>query len=233
VNRASGPDAIDEPEEVRVKLHVGQTRLGGAIRRYAERFDLVELRVEPARLPRRARLREWAEQAPEDFAFALAPGPSVFASTGIEEAMAYVATVAEILEPAWWVLRTPASVTPAPASVRRLRELIDRLPRGPRIAWEPSGPWDPAGAVRTAVSLGVHLVRDGSREALPDGDVVYTRLRALGEGANVGLAAADRLAEALEGREEAFVVVEGSGAARVANVLREALLQEEAGEEDA
>ena len=48
-------------------------------------------------------------------------------------------------------------------------------------------------------------------------------LKLLGEGANISLGAADHLAIEVEGRSEAFVVVEGLGASRVATVLRAAL----------
>jgi uncharacterized protein YecE (DUF72 family) len=214
-----------------VKLFVGQTRFAGSIRRYAERFDLLELRADPARLPRRTRLVEWASQVPKDFAFALVVANAAF-DDNRGEALAYTAKVAEVLKPAWWVLRTPASLTPAGSSVRRLRDVVAAWPQGPRVAWEPSGPWDEAGAVRTAAELGLILVRDGTRERLPEGDVVYTRLRALGEGANVSLGAADRLAEELDGRDEAYVVVEGMGASRVAGILRSSLADEDAHEEE-
>jgi uncharacterized protein YecE (DUF72 family) len=210
-----------------VKLFIGQTRLGGSLHRYAARFDMVELRAEPARLPRLVRLREWRDSARPGFVFALVIGQGAYGDAGSEDALEYVKRAADALEPAWWVLRTPTSLTPAASSVRRLAALKEALPRGPRVAWEPSGPWDERGTVRTAKELGVHLVRDGSRESLPAEEVIYTRLRALGEGANVGASAAEHLAVELAGREEAYVVVEGAGAGRVRAVLRGELLDED------
>ncbi|HEX7669253.1 MAG TPA: hypothetical protein VF395_06720, partial [Polyangiaceae bacterium] len=79
-------------------------------------------------------------------------------------------------------------------------------------------------ALSAAGALGVRLIRDLAREDRLDEDpVVYTRLRALGEGARIGAAAAERVAERLEGATDAFVVVEGMGAGRVRTVLRETL----------
>jgi uncharacterized protein YecE (DUF72 family) len=203
-----------------VKLYVGQARLSGSVRRYAERFDMVELRAESARLPRREKLRAWRAEAGDDLVFALVLGQAAYEPSGVDAALEYARGIAEVLSPAWWVLRTPASLTPAASAVRRLSDLVHRLPPGPRIAWEPSGPWDDAGALAKARQLGVHLVRDGSRDVLPPDDVVYTRLRALGEGANPSISAAEHLADELHGRDEAYVVIEGSGAGRVRAILQ-------------
>jgi hypothetical protein len=105
-----------------------------------------------------------------------------------------------------------------------LKELLEQVRVGPRrVAWEPRGPWSDETALAAAKELGVELVRDLAREdRLDDAPIVYTRLRALGEGAKVGAAAAERVAERLEDVEEAYVVVEGVGAGRVRQVLREA-----------
>jgi hypothetical protein len=113
---------------------------------------------------------------------------------------------------------------------RRLAELSGRITEhGPRVAWEPRGLWDSREADAFADEHGLHLVRDGAREDLPETAVVYTRLRALGAGATVGASAIEFLAARLVGCDEAFIVVEGSGAGR----LRQGLLDEFAGLEEA
>src|SRR6185312_10346056 len=91
------------------------------------------------------------------------------------------------------------------------------------IAWEPRGVWSDEQALAAAEELDLHLIRDLAREErLDDAPVVYTRLRALGEGARIGAAAAERVAARLEDADEAYVVADGAGAGRLRTVLREA-----------
>jgi hypothetical protein len=70
-------------------------------------------------------------------------------------------------------------------------------------------------------------------DPISDDPVVYTRIRALGEGAHVGATGAERIAERLAGVTSAYVVIEGSGAVGAQKVLREAFgLQNEKAEAD-
>ncbi len=50
-------------------LHIGQSALYGDISRYAQRFNLLELRAEPGRLPKPATLKRWLSAVPEGFRF--------------------------------------------------------------------------------------------------------------------------------------------------------------------
>src|SRR5262245_7692528 len=130
-------------------LYVGQPAILGEITRYAERFDLLELRAEPGRLPRPAKLKAWAETVPERFAFSLML-PRSLAGLDSEkpaepEVEAFLRSAAAI-GARWIVLQTPPSATPSARTRRRLVALLERLPREPwAIAWEPRGLWeDPA-----------------------------------------------------------------------------------------
>lgn len=210
------------------RLHVGRASLEGAIARYGRLFNLLEVIGEQGRHPKRPGLLAWRKQVPDGFVFsvvvpsevaALAPG----AADG--ELLTHAEGVVDALNAGWWVLRTPPQVTPSSRSTRALGELVSRLGAGGRrIAWEPRGVWSEENVLDVAGTLGVHLIRDLAREdRLDDDPVVYTRLRALGEGARIGAAAAERVAERLEGAAEVFVIVEGAGAGRVRSVLREAL----------
>ncbi|HVU02723.1 MAG TPA: DUF72 domain-containing protein [Polyangiaceae bacterium] len=209
------------------RVHVGRASLEGNIERYARSFNLLEVSGEQGRHPRRPGLLAWKRAVPEDFVFSVVVPPSVaeLPSGGAEAQLAHAASVAESLGAAWWVLRTPPVVTPSARSLRALQALGARLSEGGRrIAWEPRGVWSDETAIARASELGFALVRDlGREDRLDDGPVVYTRLRALGAGARVGAAAAERVAERLEGVREAYVVVEGAGAGRVRQVLRDML----------
>jgi uncharacterized protein YecE (DUF72 family) len=209
-------------------VHVGRPTLEGGIARYARSFDLLEVAGEAGRHPRRPGLLEWRRDVPERFVFSVvlpASLSSFEARPDRAELVAHARMVADALEAAWWVVRTPPSVTPSARTARGMEGLVAELASaGRRIAWEPRGVWTDDEAKRAASLFGVHLVRDLAREERADAEpVVYTRLRALGEGARVGAAAAERVAERLLDAEDAYVVVEGAGAGRVRQVLREAV----------
>lgn len=206
-------------------VHVGQAWIQGSIARYARAFDLLELPGDPGRHPGRKVLREWRATVPEAFVFSVVVPADVarLETAAGDDSLVQAKETFDALRASFWVLRTPPTVMPSAAALRRLEALIERL-RGPghEIAWEPRGLWSEEDLARAARSLGVHIVRDLAREEpLPRGEaVVYTRLRALGEGMRVGASAAERIAERLASAETAFVVVEGAGAAGVRKVLR-------------
>jgi hypothetical protein len=217
-------------------LFVGTPSLRGDISRYAKRFNLLEMSAEPGRHPKRAGLLDLRRAVAPDFAFSVAL-PSALASLESGDAtdglVVRAVAVAEALGADWWVLRTPPNVTPSARSLRTLEALVTKLKAHERrIAWEPRGIWRDEEAATVARSLGVTLVRDLLREDLVSDDpVVYTRVRALGEGSHVGAAGAERIAERLADVVSAYVVIEGSGAVGAQRILREAFGLPARGEE--
>lgn len=218
-------------------LFVGTPSLRGDITRYAKRFNLLEMSAEPGRHPKRAGLLGLRRAVGPDFVFSVVP-PSPLASlesgAATDGLIEGAESVAEALGATWWVLRTPPNVTPSARSLRTFEALVEKLKVGERrIAWEPRGIWRDEEAAKVATSLGVTLVRDLLREEpVLDDPVVYTRIRALGEGAHVGSAGAERIAERLAGATSAHVVIEGSGAVGAQKVLREAFGLQRAGEDE-
>lgn len=210
-----------------LSLFVGTPSLHGDVAQYARRFDMLELSAEAGRHPKRTGLLAMRRAVPEAFVFSVALPSAVAALEHGDrdgELLREAESMADAVEAAWWVLRTPPSVTPSARSGRALDALVQRLKSGGRrVAWEPRGVWRDEESLHTAQSLGVYLVRDLLREdPPPDQTTLYTRIRALGEGAQIGAAAAERIAERLEGVTEAYVVIEGFGAARARKVLRAA-----------
>lgn len=208
-------------------LFVGTPSLRGDIARYAKRFNLLEVSAEPGRHPKHAGLLGMRRAVPSDFTFSVTPASELVALESGAQADRLIEAAKSVADPlgaAWWVLRTPPSVTPSARSLRALEALIAKLAApGRSVAWEPRGIWRDEEAARAADSLGVSLVRDLLRDDLvSETPVVYTRIRALGEGARVGAAAAERIAERLAGADRAYVVIEGAGAAGAQKVLREA-----------
>lgn len=208
-------------------LFVGQASLVGDITRYAQHFNLLEVQAEPGKLPKPAGLKKWVEQAGERFAFSLRIPTSLWEADPerTQTMLDYANGVAEVLKPVACVLQTPASATPTQRNRARLESLARGLQRsGMFFAWEPRGIWEPRELVTTADALGAWVVRDLSRDdALGDGERVYTRLRALGGATHVGSGVAYDLADKLADYDEAYVVIEGSGARGAAKVLRENL----------
>jgi uncharacterized protein YecE (DUF72 family) len=225
-----------------MQLHVGQAALRGDIARYAQRFDLLELRAEPGKLPRAKVLREWAKAVPENFVFSLMLPRIVGtldAQPALDAALEQALSSADALSAGWLVLQTPASVTPNSRTRRRLAELLERLPRDKRrVAWDPRGIWEEEETEQLAEELGVCLVRDLSRQPPAPGNAAYCRLVALGEATRVRMGAVEQVFENLSDFEEALVVIEGEGAVRAAQTLRQlagelsAVLEDDDDDED-
>jgi len=210
------------------RLLVGLPALQGDLEKYQRRFDMVELRPIDTSLPRIPTLRKWRKAAPPTFVFSvvlprvvgeLAPGPA------LEEALSTSLEVASAVEARCVVLQTPASVRPTAQNRKRLAALFGRIPpEGTVRCWEPAGMWERQDLIDTARSMGVVPVFDAAREALPVGPSAYTRLRALGSAAGLGVAAIERVADRLRRKREAFVIVEsGRDAQRVRAALVAAL----------
>ncbi len=214
-----------------MELRIGSTGFRGPIERYAAKLDLLELRAEPTVLPRSSTLRAYRRAVPAGFVFSvllprvvgeLEPGAA------FEAALKRALEAAEILEARFIVLQTRPVATPSRRTERRIAELVARLPReGRQIAWEPRGLWDPEQQLGLAERLGLLLVRDLRRQAAPPGPAVYARLLGLGTGARLSVDAAEIVAARLAGKEQGYVVVEGSGAVRGAAVIRERLVDPE------
>jgi uncharacterized protein YecE (DUF72 family) len=203
--------------------HVGLPVLQGDLQRYAERYDLLELRPDDASLPRPSTLRAWRKKVPPSFVFSvvfpkvvgeLRPGSAL--DQALEESLA----VARSVEARCLVIATPPSITPTELNRKRLAALVARIPHDAvTLAWEATGIWEREEADAFASKIGVVPVVDPARESVPKGPIVYCRLRGLGESARLSSAAMDKVATELQDRREAYVIVETAGAFAVAQAL--------------
>jgi uncharacterized protein YecE (DUF72 family) len=208
-------------------VHVGLPSIRGPLAKYAESFDLLEVRPVDASLPRPTKLRSWRKEVPPSFVFSVVLPASVAQlkpSAESEAALTESLAAAAALEARCMVLVTPPSVTPTALNRGRLRALVEKLPRDAvTLGWEPRGIWDADEAALWARELELHLVVDAARDTTPRGALLYTRLRGIGVSDRLGDESVERVREALRGRREAFVVVESTGASRVAQALRRPL----------
>lgn len=206
-----------------LKVHVGKASLVGHIERYAQKFDFLEVRAEPSLAAKR--LRRLREGAPEHFAFSVVAPRELCLLDRSEPNRALVdaaRSASEALSARFVLLRTPATVTPSQRTKTRLTALVDAVRGAAKdVAWEPRGIWTEDESEAFADELGIALVRDLAEQEPPAGEVVYTRLLALGRNTRIGSGALERVAERLAAAEEAFVIVEGEGAVGVARRLRE------------
>jgi uncharacterized protein YecE (DUF72 family) len=194
-----------------MRLRVGLTSLAGSIEEYAKRFDLLELRSDPQRLPSDRALRRLKAGVGESVQFSLLI-PAEITRRALENTAELAGTLvtAEALQAAWLVFQTGPTVGPSERTRARFQALLAAVTRPPwRIAWEPRGPFEPEVAQEWCDSLGITLVEDLSHVDATPGAAVYTRLRAEGPGARLTGGAIEQLAQQIASVEEAWVVLEG------------------------
>lgn len=196
------------------RLHVGLHALPGDIKKYQADLDLVELHPVDASLPALPGLRRWRKATAPTFVFSVVL-PRIVGEMGtgktFEDALAKSLEVATVLEARCIVLQTPADVRPTAANRKKIAALFARIPpEGTLRFWEPYGMWEREDVIDTARSAGALPVFDAAREEPASGQVLYTRLRALGAQTTPSTAALDRVAKRVHGRREVFVVLEGS-----------------------
>lgn len=209
-----------------MRLHVGLTTLTGSIERYAERFDLLELRAEPGRLPSSKALRRIRSGAPKLALSFLFPPRVVAEGLNSPAALDTLLASADAVEASWLVLQTGPEVGPSQRTRVKLEALAKHLARqGRQIGWEPHGMWEEPAALEFALGLDLHYVQDLAIATGAQLPLVYTRLRTPGPGAALRASALEHLAEELTETEEAFVVVEGRPTQRARTRIRRALAE--------
>ena len=209
-----------------MQLFVGRNAHEGDIARYAQRFNFLELRADATNLPRGNRLADFRKRVPDAFVFSIVLPKATGLLESSEIDLGRTLELADALSAKWLLLQTPASVGPSARMRERLSKLFERLEHDERrIAWESRGVWEDDQIEVFAAEHGVHVVRDVSRSVPPIGEVLYTRLLALGDGVHIRSNVTSHVAEAIAEFEEAVVVIEGQGAEGAAKLLRQELEQ--------
>ena len=191
---------------------VGLPSLQGDMSKYQETFDMVELRPEAIGVPRPGTVRAWRKAVNPTFTFSVVLPRVVGELKETPEmalALEQALDLAKQVQARCVVLQTPPEVRPTHANQERLRALAARIAR-PSVAlcWEPSGLWETSDIFATAKSMSALPIVDATETPLPYGPSVYTRIRALGGHRAVSARSVGSLAEQLQGRREAWVIVE-------------------------
>lgn len=216
-----------------MRLFVGPATHRGDLAKLAARFGMVEVRVEDA-APRAATLRAWRKSVGPQFVFSVVM-PRIVGElargAAADEALARAVEVARLLEARCLLLQTAPTVRPTTANRNRITELVEKLPKlATTIAWEPSGLWEQEEIRATARQAQVLPVLDAAQGELFPGSTVYTRIRALGGASRLSDKAIEHIIRQLQGRREAFVVVDNpADAARVKTSLERAMTATAAG----
>jgi uncharacterized protein YecE (DUF72 family) len=119
---------------------------------------------------------------------------------------------------------TPASVRPTRANRKRIIELARKLPQEGRIlAWEARGMWEPLDAAEAAYEAGLLPIFDATQVELPQGPIAYTRIKTMGFNSKLSASHIDCIAEQLDGRQEAYVVIDGTAGGKLRATLKDCL----------
>ncbi len=212
------------------RLLVGQPGFRGKLEKYAQRFDMVELRPVDTSLPGPKKLASWRSKVPPAFAFSIVL-PKVVAElapgNAIDQALHQTIESARVLQASCIVLATPPSVRPTAKNRDQITALAERLPKnGQLLAWHAGGIWEPEDVMETASRGGWLPIFDAAQEPLPPGPIVYTRIHAFGQASRLGADRIARAAERLAGRRDAYVVVDAHVAAKVKSGLQATLSEE-------
>lgn len=208
-------------------------------REYARCFQVVEVQQTFYQPPLRETARRWREALPLDFEFTLKAWQLIThpATSPTYRRLRRPLTLAErsqagffqntpLVKAAWELTRDmaltlgsrvilfqcPASFTPAPNHLRNLRLFFTNLPRGEFLfAWEARGAWPRELVTELCEELNLIPVVDPLATSPYPGDLAYFRLHGIG-GYRYRYRDSDleRLAELLQGFEEAYVFFNNS-----------------------
>ena len=156
--------------------------------KYVEALRFAEM-APAAPLPKPTTLAEWRTRLPEDFRTAIvAPRAAVASREGamrwgddLEAGLRWLLQAADALRARAIVVPTEADTTTGQRDRDRIAAYFERIPRDARkVVWAPSGLWEPDLARPFAARLGIDLAFDPLDDVVPEGEVVYARLRAMG-----------------------------------------------------
>ncbi len=199
-------------------ISIGLFEHRGALAKYAERMDVVEVRPSDRSLPKGKKLQAWRAEVGEQFVFSVVlPNESSTLELAPEkdEPLAYALGSAKLLGATWLVLATQSQLRPTAANRKRLERLAVHLrPTKLQVAWDARGLWEARERAELCLELGWTAVLDPEHDDVSTTGAAYIRAR------NVRPATATRIAETLADVDDAVCIVD---TARAAALVRDAL----------
>jgi uncharacterized protein YecE (DUF72 family) len=206
--------------------------------RYLQKLNYVEYELR-APLPAPKTFVANRKGAPEGFEHGLVAPASLWGErdwplrdpAAVRSEIDRFANLCDALGASTVVFKTPMAISPGSVSLKRFAPLLERAAKiADTVVWAPSGLWQRDDAVRFAEEFGVLVACDPLRDEMTEDDVVYARLRGIGEDARYSMSKLEGIAEALDGAEHAYVVFESAESWREALGFRK--LVGELGEDD-
>ncbi len=207
---------------MKTQLYIGQSSLRGALVKYSNRFNLLEVRAELGRLPRPTLLRRWRDEVPSDFVFSIMLSREVGRlGPNFQTELELGLQAADSLKAKWMVVQTDPTIGPSQRSRQRLQSLFAQVgAEGRNIAWEPHGVWQEDEALMWTRELGVHLVRDIFRGDTISQDIIYSRMPGIGTSSRMSAGALENAANSLSLAAEGYIVIGGDAAGKASQYLR-------------
>lgn len=173
-----------------ISLHTGALLNQTPGPKYQAQLDFAEILPEQP-LPRPGTLRKWRKDLPEDFTLSLvAPRDALVSDKGalrmteeMETKRTWLGHAADALGARFLVIPTLGDLTPGLRDRQLLKSWVEglKLPEHTTLVWHPSGLWEMEAAIDMANELGCILAFDPiEADVLPEGEVVYARLRGIG-----------------------------------------------------
>jgi hypothetical protein len=196
----------------------------------------LEVRLEPARIPKRSTLIAVRQRFSTVGAFSVVTSDRALGDDG-ESALDAALEAAEALEARFVVLHAPQSLRPGTASEKRVLTALGKLATGvgerpTQIVFEPSGLWQRSRVRSLCAETGALFAQQP--DELEVQSTLYLRLVQLGTGRARLSRQLDAIAETIAGCEEAWVVVVGGGTPTVERALIDAVsaYEEEFGDDE-
>lgn len=215
-------------------LHIGALLERPPGPKYLERLAFAEI-APPVPLPKVATLARWRESLPSGFVCALvAPGAVLASERGLlrlddelREGIDWLRRAVEAVGARAVVVPTGSHLTTGQRDRDVLAAYIDELGlvgTECEVVWAPDGLWEPEDAIPFARKLGLRYAFDPlEADVLPDEELLYARLRAIGGRQRFSegmlLDVFERLLET--GAEEIFIAMQSSRSFREATKLVE------------
>lgn len=218
--------------------HIGCAGFPRPRDRYLQKLNYVEYKLRPP-LPAPKTLVAQRKSAPEGFAHGMLAPDSLWGerdwplrdAAALRSELDRLANFCDALGASALVLKTPMAVSPGSVSLKRFAPVLERAVKMVEtVVWSPAGLWQHDDAVRFAEEYGALVACDPLRDEMSEDDVVYARLRGIGEDQRYSMAKLEAIAEALDGAEHAYVVFESAEAWREALGFRK--LVGELGDDD-
>lgn len=196
--------------------HIGCAGFPRPRDKYMKKLGYVEYSLR-APLPSPKTLATQRKSAPERFEHGLVAPDSLYGERDwplrdpalVRSELDRLANFCDAFGASVLVFKTPMAVSPGSVALKRFEPVLERAQKmAETVVWCPAGLWERDDAVDFAADFNAIVACDPLRDEIEEAEVVYARMRGLGEDRRYSMAKLEELAETLNGVEDAYVVFE-------------------------